>query len=476
MLSFFIVGMDEGLSINELKELALEGELSIKALYNVKSSAEAKAANLIEKTNLRSLSLSWRVNNKENSQHENAEEILSGLQPHSSLKKLCIIDYQGSRFPYWMVDLLLPNLVELSLENCRRCDQLPPLGKLRFLKELNVSGMDALKSIDSNFYGDGETCFPSLETLTICHAPCLEEWTAVNGRDNFPLLSSLTISYCPKLVKLPILQSLKKLYIEETSVSLLSSVMMNAVFLTSLRIHDFHGTMDLLDGLLQNQKHLERLVIVSRSLKSLSNLLDNMSTLKHSDLQCCLQLESLPAGLQYLSSLESLKLSQCNSIVTLPVNGLYGLSSLSSLGVNNCEKLASLSEGLGYLTSLQDLLINGCPELTSLPESLSRLSSLRSLRIWCCQGLVSLPNEIEHLALLSELEIDECFNMMSLPQGLRSLTSLKMLKIVGCPHLEKRCEKERGEDWHYIAHIPSVIIKPSRYPSYHGSSCSMLTT
>ncbi|XWS75516.1 hypothetical protein CRYUN_Cryun01aG0096200 [Craigia yunnanensis] len=188
-----IVGMDRGLRINELKELALEGELSIKELYNVKSSAEAKNVNLIEKPNLRSLSLSWRVNNKELSQHENAEEILNGLQPHSSLKKLSIIDYQGLRFPYWMMDLLLPNLVEISLQNCERCDQLPPLGKLRFLKRLSIYGMGALKSIDINFHGDGESSFPSLKKLVICDAQRLEEWTAVNGRDNFHLLSSLSV-------------------------------------------------------------------------------------------------------------------------------------------------------------------------------------------------------------------------------------------------------------------------------------------
>ncbi|XP_022771979.1 putative disease resistance protein RGA1 [Durio zibethinus] len=458
-LDIFIVGMDKGLGIDELKELALEGELSIKALYNVKSSAEAKSANLIKKPNLRSLSLSWQANDKENSQHENAEEILNGLQPHSSLKKLCITDYQGLRFPYWMMDLLLPNLVEISLQKCERCDQLPPLGKLRFLKELRICGMDALKSIDSNFYGDGESSFPSLEKLEICHAQCLEEWATINGRDNFPLLSSLRISYCPKLVKLQMVQSVKHLDIEETSVTLLRSVIMNATCLTSLRIGFFHELTDLPDGLLQNQKHLDRLWISSSNLKSLSNQLDNLSALKHLQLDCGSKLESLPAGLQSLSSLETLRLNQCDSLVALSVNGLHGLSSLSSLWVQNCKKLASLSGGMRYLISLQDMHISVCPELTSLPESIQHLSSLRSLRIWYCEGLISLPNEIQHLALLSELEIGYCSNLMSLPQGMRSLTALKTLRIEGCPHLEKRCKQERGEDWPNIAHIPSIVIE-----------------
>ncbi|XVF24117.1 hypothetical protein REPUB_Repub13aG0099700 [Reevesia pubescens] len=469
-LTMFIVGKDDGCGIDELKELALEGELSIEKLYNVKSSAEAKNSNLIKKQNLRSLSLSWRQERLENSPHENDEEILNGLQPHSNLKKLRISDYQGLRFPYWMMDILLPNLVEITLAKFESCDQLPPLGKLCFLKELTIDEMGALKTIDSNFYGDGERSFPSLEILKILNAQCLEEWRGVNGRESFPLLSSLTITNCPNLVKLPRLQSLKNLEIGGTSVTLLKTVVMNATNLTSLWIGNFHELTELPDGLLQNQKQLESLSIWSTSLKSLSNLLDNLSALKMLDLQICLELESLPAGLQNLSSLESLHLSVCDRLVTLPVNGLRGLSSFSSLWFQNCKNLASLSEGVGYLTSLQDLLINGCPELTSLPENIQHLSSLRSLRIFGCEGLISLPNEIEHLDLLSKLEIRYCSNLMSLPQGIQSLTTLKTLRIVGCPHLERRCKKERGEDWSIIAHIPSIEIR-----STHGSSGNLLT-
>ncbi|PPS05202.1 hypothetical protein GOBAR_AA15450 [Gossypium barbadense] len=390
-LSMFVVGKDIGCSgIDELKELALVGELSITGLHNIKSLTEAKNANLKKKQNLSSLSLSWQVESLETShhQHRNDEEILNVLQPHSSLKKLCIFGYQGDRFPYWMMDLLLPNLVEISLEDCEICDQLPPLGKLRFLKVLTIKVMGALKYIDSNFYGDMESSFPSLKVLEIGMAPCLEEWTTVNGREQFPLLRSLTIKCCPKLVKMPMLQSLKKLEIGGINVTLLKSLMMNATILTSLWINEVDELTDLPDGLLQNQKHLDSLTIVS-------------------------------------------------------TNGLQGLLSLSSLRIQNCKKLASLSEGVLYLTSLRNLLINGCPELTSLPESIRHLSSLRSLRIWSCVRLISLPNEIQHLNLLSQLEIKYCCNLTSLPQGVWSLTALETLEIEGCPHLKRQCKKER---------------------------------
>ncbi|OMO73329.1 hypothetical protein COLO4_27159 [Corchorus olitorius] len=474
-LSRFIVGKRRGCYIDELKGLALEGELCIEDLDNVKSSRDARSANLKMKQNLRSVSLAWRENNS-GDQHENAEDVLNGLQPHSSLKKLSIRNYHGPRFSYWLMNLLVPNLIEISLENCGSCECLPPLGKLHFLKKLSINGMDALKFIDSSFYGDGEISFPSLEWLCFSDMLCLEEWTTVNGKETFPLLTSLTIGYCPMLVELPMLPSLKRLEVEEASVSLLSSVM-HFTFLTSLKIGDHTGELTVLpDGLLRNYKQLEDLTICAINLKSLSNVLDNLSALRRLDLQICHDLESLPAGLESLSCLESLHLSKCDSLISLPANGLCGLSSLSSLWIQNCEKLESLSNGVRYLTSLKDLLIDVCPELKSLPDSIQHLSALRSLRILGCEGLTCLPNQIQHLSSLSLLEIWECPNLMALPRGLQSLMALTELRIGKCSHLERRCIKEIGEDWPFIAHIPCTTIKSyEEYSEGRGSSGSLLT-
>ncbi|OMP11692.1 Disease resistance protein [Corchorus capsularis] len=201
ILSKFIVGKDQGCNIDELKELALEGEVCIEELDNVKSSIDATSANLKMKQNLSSVSLAWRTNGDLN---ENAEEVLTSLQPHSSLKKLRIINYHGPKFPYWLMDLLVPNLVEISLENCNRCECLPPFGKLRFLKVLHITGIDALKCIDSSFYGEGaESSFPSLESLSLSDMLCLEEWRrANNGRKTFPLLEELKLTWLASLKSL----------------------------------------------------------------------------------------------------------------------------------------------------------------------------------------------------------------------------------------------------------------------------------
>ncbi|KAJ6867473.1 disease resistance protein RGA1 isoform X1 [Populus alba x Populus x berolinensis] len=358
-LTLFIVGGENGRRISELEGLNnLAGGLSITDLVNVKNLKDAKSANLKFRASLLSLTLSWHGNGgylsypwsfvppqqKKSVIQVNNEEVLEGLQPHSNMKKLRICGYGGSRFPNWMMNMTLPNLVEMELSACDHCEQLPPLGKLQFLKNLVLHGMDGVKSIDRNVYGDGQNPFPSLETLTFDSMEGLEQWAAFR----------------------------------------------NLTSITSLRIERIDDVRELPDGFLQNHTLLERLKIGwMRDLESLSNrVLDNLSALKRLEIWVCEKLESLPEeGLRNLNSLEVLQIRWCRRLNCLPMNGLCGLSSLRRLWINGCDKLTSLSEGVRHLTALEGLYLEGCPELNSLPENIQHLTSLQSLTIVECPNL-----------------------------------------------------------------------------------------
>ncbi|CAK9149343.1 unnamed protein product [Ilex paraguariensis] len=344
-LSIFIVGSDRGQQIGELKELNLSGELTIKGLHNVRDSEDARSANLKRKQDLCALILDYE-DIKTDNLLDNDEEILDGLQPHPNLKK---------------------------------CEHLPPLGKLPSLKVLSIVAMEAFKCFNNDYYGDGEQSFPALEQLYLEDMPSLEEWTTVDRGESFPRLRELYIRQCPRLTEFPCLPSLGRLSIENSNEMLLRSVM-DLTSLSSLGISRFDGLEFLPDGQLQNHKVLESLSISELgNLKTLSHQLDNLSALKKLNIDRCNSLEYLPDGLKNLRSLERLELRECDSLTSLPATGLQGLSSLRSLSITNCKELSCLSEGVKHLTALQDLVIISCPEMTSLPNWLGSLMSLSSL-------------------------------------------------------------------------------------------------
>ncbi|KAJ6370986.1 hypothetical protein OIU77_001488 [Salix suchowensis] len=201
-LGMFIVGKEVGHHIGELQRLNyIGGELSIKDLHNVQGLADAQNANLARKTNLQSLSLSWRDYRSSKFSEANSEDVLRALEPHSNMKKLQISGYRGSKFPDWMLESRLPNLVEISLQSCMNCEHLPPLGKLKLLKHLQLNRMGTVKCIGREMYGDGENPFPSLERLTLGEMMNLEEWEThtMGGREIFTCLRELQIKKMPQV-------------------------------------------------------------------------------------------------------------------------------------------------------------------------------------------------------------------------------------------------------------------------------------
>ncbi|XP_030943144.1 putative disease resistance protein RGA4 isoform X3 [Quercus lobata] len=94
------------------------------------------------------------------------------------------------------------------------------------------------------------------------------------------------------------------------------------------------------------------------------------------------------------------------------------------------------------------------------------LSKLKQLFLYKIEELKSLPEWFKNLTSLETLKIWDCPNLTSLPERMSHLTSLHTLEIARCPQLKKRCEKENGEDWDKISHIPNLRIENSRFLEY----------
>ncbi|XXG52523.1 hypothetical protein AAC387_Pa03g0832 [Persea americana] len=491
-LSNFIVGRTKEIAcsgIGELQGLNLRGLLKIQLLKNITGAIiDVPRDTLINKPNLTSLDLMWESSTSRYVKFGDLEEdrvrgvlekqVLQGLQPHRSLKKLGIFHYGGLNFSSWMMDTALTELVEIKLSGCWRCSHLPPLGELPFLKVLEIDGLKNVECIGNEFYGNEVSGgFPSLEELEICDMEKLKTWSGLEWKGGrvFPSLVELKIWSCPMLSTLEFFPDIKDLNVDQGMMQSLKKLkLMNISFcgqlqfflmgphnLTSFEsMHQQNCNQSSFanEDQIRGQSSLQKLLIRNCNKLIFSGLgLRYLSSLKSLRINGSNEFVHVAHELSFLTNLQSLTLSRCHGLKSLP-EGIGNLTSLQDLMIWSCDKLIFSSLGLRYLSSLKFLMIDGSNEFAHVAHELSFLTNLQYLWLGRCHGLKSLPEGIGNLTSLRVLNIHSCPEMASLPRELQCLSALNELVIYECPTLETRCMKDTGEDWDKIQHIPRISI------------------
>ncbi|KAG6729373.1 hypothetical protein I3842_01G025400 [Carya illinoinensis] len=143
-----------------------------------------------------------------------------------------------------------------------------------------------------------------------------------------------------------------------------------------------------------------------------------------------------------LPNLREINIDYCIYLVELPA-GIFDIISLKNLNITNCHKLSKLPEGLGKLRNLEVLRLRSCTELLELPESTRSLHNLVVLDISDCLSISKLPKHIGELCNLKEFHMKGCLALCNQWQLLRSIQNLEHLKLVVC-------DKEMAKRWESI--------------------------
>ena len=301
-----------------------------------------------------------------------------------------------------------------------------------------------------------------LQEFLKCHHPFLERLSIEVGTCNSP--SSFSFGSFPSLTHLEIshLEGLESLSITSPEADL-----------TSLQWMFIRGC----PNLVSIQLSCSNLLASSHPLPSLQTLTLHdspellfptagfPSSLRSLEVHNCNKLSphQLDWGMQRLSSLTHFRISGgCESLESFPKVRLLP-SNLTSLQISRLPNLKSLdNNGLKHLPCLENLWVDCCPKIQFLlaQEGLQvqHLTSLKELRISDCAGLQSLTEfGLQHLNCLKRLCLSGCYKLQCFTEE-RLPPSLSFLELRYCPLLKRRYKYREGEDWHYISHVPCIVI------------------
>ncbi|XP_023910153.2 putative disease resistance protein RGA3 [Quercus suber] len=159
-----------------------------------------------------------------------------------------------------------------------------------------------------------------------------------------------------------------------------------------------------------------------------------------------------PNWLMFLTKLKTVSICWATKLTSLPPLGkLPFLESLNIWHVCSLKKVGVEFLGIEAENKKEDIKI--FPNLKYLS-----FVSLEEWEEWIGIGGKENADCITVMPRLRQLEIRGCGKLKSLPDFLRTVP-LNKLEIAGCPIIEERCQRETGEDWYTISHIPIIDLR-----------------
>uniref|UniRef100_A0A7N2L613 Uncharacterized protein n=1 Tax=Quercus lobata TaxID=97700 RepID=A0A7N2L613_QUELO len=198
-----------------------------------------------------------------------------------------------------------------------------------------------------------------------------------------------------------------------------------------------------------NDRRMERDVLVL-------NALEPPQDLEQLDIRWYQGTTMSPNWLMSLTKLKLVSIFSATKLTSLPPLGKFPF--LESLTIRNVCSLKQVGvEFLGIESENKKEDIKIFPNLKYL-----RFVWLEELEEWIGIGGKEDADCITVMPRLQRLEIHGCGKLKSLPDFLRTIP-LNKLEIAGCPIIKERCQRETGEDWRTISHIPIIDLQEHSY-------------
>uniref|UniRef100_A0A0E0BW13 NB-ARC domain-containing protein n=1 Tax=Oryza meridionalis TaxID=40149 RepID=A0A0E0BW13_9ORYZ len=364
----------------ELAQLGQLEELRIRGLENV-SREEAIEAKLKDKSKLTKLELvcgtsrTEVVSNIEN--HD--DDILDSLRPHSNLTELSIVNLGGGVAPSWLgSNIHVTNLHTLHLHGVSWAT-LVPVGKIRFLRELQLRNIIGMCQFGPDFPGGTtNTSFRYLKNIMFEAMPDFAKWFGGANSHLFSGLESLHCIDCPKLNDLPLSNCSSSSPEETNTIWFPNLCCLNIKRCPELSLTPVTHTSTLTDFC------LDKCVSSIYETKRYKTKLIVTMVLWPSKIWMARTKTTMP---QVAFQLEHLRVDSISAVLVTPVCSFL-FPTLRELSIYNDDRVKSFSDkhegALQLLTSLKTLAFWDLKVLQSLPQGLHRLPSLTWLIISGC--------------------------------------------------------------------------------------------